>query len=295
MLFIRILCLVMLFAFLPRPGHADDRLQSLSFADTLFAEGDHYRAITEYKRFLHLFPADSEAPRATLRIAESYLAGRRWAEAEKALERVEREHPGTTEAGQAALLLAEVPYRQGHFAAARRRFRQLAEQAPDPANRREARYRLAWSLIEEDCYAAAAQELAPLTEAKAAGLAAEMPQLERLPRKSPRLAGALSALLPGAGQLYAGRPRDAALAFLLNAAFIAGAWEAFDSGNEVVGGILLFFEAGWYTGNIFNAANSAQKFNREVREMEKSRLRERFGLTLSLRQGAPVVGMNLRF
>lgn len=292
---IRILCLVMLFALFARPGHAADRLQALSFADTLFAEGDHYRAITEYKRFLHLFPADGEAPRAALRIAECYLAGRRWAEAESALARVGREHPETNEAGRAALLLAEVAYRQGHFAAARRRFRQLAEQAPDPANRREARYRLAWSLIEEDRYAAAAQELAPLAEAKAAGLAAELPQLERLPHKSPRLAGALSALLPGAGQLYAGRPRDAALAFLLNTAFIVGAWESFDDGNEVVGGILLLFEAGWYTGNIFNAANSAQKFNREVREMEKDRLRERFGLTLSLRQGAPVVGMNLRY
>lgn len=292
---IRILCLVMLFTFFAQPGHAADRLQSLSFADILFAEGDHYRAITEYKRFLHLFPADSEAPRATLRIAECYLAGRRWAEAETALERVEREHPGTTEAGQAALLLAEVPYRQGHFAAARRRFLQLAEQAPDPANRREARYRLAWSLIEEGRYAAAAQELAPLTEAKAAELAAELPPLERLPRKSPHLAGALSALLPGAGQLYAGRPRDAALALLLNTAFIAGAWESFDNGNEVVGGILLLFEAGWYTGNIFNAATSAQKFNREVQELEKGRLRERFGLTLSLRQGTPVVGMNLRY
>lgn len=295
MLFIRILCFVLLFACFPRPGHAADRLQSLSFADILFAEGDHYRAITEYKRFLHLFPADREAPRATLRIAESYLAGRRWTEAELALERVEREHPGTTEAGRAALLLAEVAYRQEHFTAARIRFRQIAEQATDLANRREARYRLAWSLIEEGRYAAAAQELAPLAEAKAAELAAEMPRLERLPQKSPALAGGLSALLPGAGQLYAGRPRDAALAFLLNAAFIAGTWEAFDSGNEVVGGILLCFEAGWYAGNIFNAVNGVQKHNRELRETAKSRLRERFGLTLSLRQGAPVVGMNLLY
>ena len=36
---------------------------------------------------------------------------------------------------------------------------------------------------------------------------------------------------------------------------------AFDSGNEAVGGLLLFFEAGWYTGNIYNAASNAHKFN----------------------------------
>lgn len=295
MTFIRILSLIVLFTCLSQPGQAEDRQQTLSFADALFNEGDHYRAITEYKRFLHFFPADGEAPRAALRIAESYLAGRRWAEAEKALARLRHDYPETDEAARAALLWAEVPYRQGDFPAAGRRFLQIVEQPPDPATGAAARYRLAWSLIEEDRFAAAGQQLTQLTDARAADLAAEMPHLERLPQKSPRLAGGLSAILPGAGQLYAGRPHDAALAFLLNAAFIAGAWESFDSGNEVVGGILLFFEAGWYTGNIYNAANSTHKFNRDLREEQKRRLRERFGVTLGLLEGAPVVGMNLRF
>jgi len=63
----------------------------------------------------------------------------------------------------------------------------------------------------------------------------------------------------------------------------------------VLGGILVFFEAGWYGGNIYNAMNGAHKFNRDRREEETQRLRERFGVTLGLRDGAPAVGVNVRF
>jgi tetratricopeptide (TPR) repeat protein len=292
---LRIFCLLLVLLGLPAAGFADQRQQLLSFADALFAEGDHYRAITEYKRFLHLFADDAAAPRAALRIGESYLAGRRWEEAEAALARVGREWPAAPEAGRATLLLAELPWRRGDYAAAERRYRELAQGAPAEADRRAARYRLAWALIEQGRAAAARRELAALEEPAARELAAASERLEHLPRKSPALAGTLSALLPGAGQLYVGRPREAALAFALNAAFIAGAWEAFDSGNEAVGGILLFFEAGWYGGNIYNAASGAHKYNRDRHEEELERLRERFGVTLGVREGAPVVGMSLRF
>jgi len=295
MFFFRTLAFFLLLATLPQPGTAGQREDILSFADALFAEGDHYRAITEYKRFLHLFPGDTAAARAALGIAESYLAGERWQEAEQALEKVEREFPGSPEALRGRLLLAECANRRGDFSTARQRLRRLAEEAADPRLRNEALYRSGWTLIEEDRYADADRELEPLPDARAEALAAEMPRMEQLPRKSPRLAGGLSALLPGAGQLYAERPRDAALAFLLNAAFIAGAWEAFDSGNEAVGALLLFFEAGWYTGNIYNAANNAHKYNRDIRTTEKEKLRERFGLTLGLHKGAPTLGVALRY
>lgn len=289
------LCLLLLFILSPVVAVGSDRQELLSFADALFAEGDHYRAITEYKRFLHLFPADDAAPRATLRIAEGLLAGRRWEEAERSLDGLRRDFPSSGEAGKAALLLAEIPWRQGHYAAAEERFRHLTATAPTAAERDQARYRLAWTLFEQGRNDAARSELATVADPKAGELAVASMELERLPRKSPRLAGTLSALLPGAGQLYVGRPREAGLAFALNAAFIAAAWEAFDGGHEVLGGILVFFEAGWYGGNIYNAMNGAHKFNRDRREEEKARLRERFGITLGLRNGAPAVGVNVRF
>ena len=97
----------------------------LSFADALYGRGDYYRAITEYRRFLFFFPGDRAAPRAALRIGESYLAGSRWEDAETALQQVVKSYPGTVEARHAALLFAGVPFRRGNYPLARQRYRQL--------------------------------------------------------------------------------------------------------------------------------------------------------------------------
>src|SRR5687767_7733329 len=56
------------------PGHPlTEADQVLAFADALFNEGDYYRAITEYKRFLFLVPADARAGRVQLQVGRSYL------------------------------------------------------------------------------------------------------------------------------------------------------------------------------------------------------------------------------
>lgn len=287
-----LLCLLLL----PGAAHArETHRQSLSFADSLFAEGDYYRAITEYKRFLFLSPGDPQAPRAELAIGRSYLAGSRWSQAEAALRRVERDFPGSPQAGRAALLLAEIPFRRGDYPLARSRLQLLLHSfAADPV-KNKARSLLPWTLIEENRFAEARRELLARGTPGDRQLAAALPPLERLPRKSPLLAGTLSAVLPGAGQLYAGRPRDAVLALALNGAFIAGAWQSFHNGEQVVGGILLFFEAGWYSGNIYNAVNSTYKLNRDRREAAKERLRQRFGLGLIPARGGAELGVRLKF
>lgn len=293
---IKTLLPLLLLFFLSAPAATADRNELLSFAGILFAEGDYYRAITEYKRFLHFFPEDGRAPLAALRIGEGFLAGDRWEEAEKALSKVLCLYPDTPEADHAILLRAGIPERRGDFTKARSRYRLVLEDSSIPATiREESRYRLAWTLIEQDRFHAALQELGKIERPAAGELAEEMEGLARLPRKSPHLAGGLSALVPGSGQLYAGRPRDATLALLLNAAFIWGALESFNEGNEVVGSILLFFEAGWYTGNIYNAVNSAHKYNRDVREREKRKLRERFGVLLGFSDGNPHLKVALQF
>jgi hypothetical protein len=93
-----------------------------------------------------------------------------------------------------------------------------------------------------------------------------------LPRKSPVLAGSLSALLPGAGHLYCDRPRDALVSFLLNAAFLVGTVEAARRDEWAVAGILGAFEVGWYTGNIVSSINAAHKWNRR----EESRFFQKY-------------------
>src|SRR5262245_20242248 len=49
-----------------------DADQSLGFADALFSDGDYFRAITEYKRFLFLYPTEARAGRVQLQVGLSY-------------------------------------------------------------------------------------------------------------------------------------------------------------------------------------------------------------------------------
>ena len=76
-------------------------------------------------------------------------------------------------------------------------------------------------------------------------------------RKSPLLAGVLSAVLPGAGHLYAGNYTNAFGAFLLNAVF--GSLTGYSVYRKQWGYAALFgfIEAGWYTGNIVSAYQEA--------------------------------------
>lgn len=62
-----------------------------------------------------------------------------------------------------------------------------------------------------------------------------------------------------------------------------------------MGGILLFFEAGWYGGNIYNAVNNAHKYNRRQQARAKAKLHQRFGLQLGWQNDRPLLLARLRF
>jgi TM2 domain-containing membrane protein YozV len=107
-------------------------------------------------------------------------------------------------------------------------------------------------------------------------LAEEVLDAEKIPQKSPLLAGLLSGILPGSGQLYNGRAGDALLAFFLNGLFIAGIIEAIDQDEAAIAGVLGFFEAGWYVGNVYGAINGAHKHNRQAIETFVHNMENRF-------------------
>jgi hypothetical protein len=124
---------------------------------------------------------------------------------------------------------------------------------------------------------------------------AEIDKKEYVPHKSPTTAGVLAAVLPGAGHLYAERPRDALVAFLLNGAFILGAAELFHHDNYVAGGIFAFFELGWYTGNIYSAVSSVHKYNRDKENDFLQKLKDKFSLAFNREGGVPSFMISHRF
>ena len=188
------------------------------------------------------------------------------------------------------------------YSKARDSFLQAREAAPGKPAASEAQWEIARSFLKEEKWKEAAGEfrkvdpgsaLYPRAEFYASGL----DRIGEVPEKSPIEGGILAAFLPGAGHLYAERYRDAAVAFALNGAFIWGMVEAFDHKNYVVGGILTFFELGWYSGNIYSAVSSVHKYNRQKKKDYLDRLENEsnFSLGISFREGIPVLSLNYVF
>lgn len=257
------------------------RHSELSFADSLYQESDYYRAVTEYKRFLHYQPNHPEAARAQLNMARCFLHGEQWDSGEKALTALIQLYPHSPESDYAAVLYAETAYKQHNFSRTLERLSELntSQKSPQLLNH-QTDLRL-WSLASLGEYDQLINDEQQLSDHSLLNND-DFLQLSKLPLKSPKLAGGLSAILPGSGQLYAGRYREAGMSLLLNAAFLGGGIQSIKTGNHVVGGILLFFEAGWYGGNIYNAMNSVHKYNRDLQQSALSRLIEQCNFSLLL-------------
>jgi TM2 domain-containing membrane protein YozV len=104
-------------------------------------------------------------------------------------------------------------------------------------------------------------------------------QYQRLPQKSKTLAAVLAAVLPGSGHVYAGHVGDGITAFLINALWIAGVVTGIYAEYYVVAGIVAAVGVPFYLGNIYGAANAAQKWNLSV----KRDLADRVYLTLDFK------------
>ena len=75
-----------------------------------------------------------------------------------------------------------------------------------------------------------------------------------------------NAILPGAGYLYVGQKQSAMTSFLINALFIAAAYQLFDHGYIPAGILVTSLETGWYFGGINGAGLEAKQYNQILYE-----------------------------
>lgn len=283
----------------PPSGLSADQL--LTFADQLLNEAEYFRAITEYRRFLFYYPDDARGAMALFRVGLAFYRGQSYGEALQTFHEVTQRYPATPYGRQAQLWQGESLMRQAQYGAAEQVYAKILEQSDhDDKTGQHAHYQRGWTFLYRRQWQEAAGEFQRVTSGSplytaAQRLAQGVLEGERLPRKSPVLAGLLSALLPGSGQLYNGRRGDALLAFLLNGLFLIGTLEAIDEGELAVAGILSFFEAGWYTGNVYGAVNGAQKHNRRVIETFLQNLENSFRLLPPEAHQSLKVGLRLSF
>jgi tetratricopeptide (TPR) repeat protein len=273
----------------------------LSFADHLFEQGDYYRAITEYERVIFFYPDHPQAKTARFQIAYSYFKGEKFDQAIARFRALAGDYRDEELGRKALFMVSEAYYHKRDYGRAADVFTAFIEAYPDDPRADAARLKIGWSYLRQGNWMEAAGEFqklpagSPLRE-QAEGLAEESKNYPDLPKKSPSLAGGLSAVLPGAGQLYVGRPGDAAVSFLLNGVFILATVEAFQHHNNAAGGILLFFESGWYLGNVYNAVSSAHKYNRKSEQRFMEDLQNRYGISYGWDgKGTHIVALTLRF
>jgi tetratricopeptide (TPR) repeat protein len=265
------------------------------------AEGQYEKAVYELQRFIHLFPQDPLIPNAHFLIGTCHLKMQRFDEARQAFQGILDSAADEEIKGRALLLIGESYSIQGVFDEAGHCLTQVIQQYPHVELKNVALYRLGWTEMrggrwrEASGYFKQVEEDSPLY-AGARQLAEQSLLGEDLPRKNPRCAGGLAALVPGLGHAYVSRYRDAAVAFIVNGLFIWAAAESFQEDHEVLGGILTAFELGWYTGNIYSAVNCAHKHNRKVEDDFRKGLTDQFDLQIfGADRGRVGVALTFRF
>jgi len=272
------------------------------FAESLYEEGDYFRAIGEYKRYIYLTSSGStsnQTEKATFRISECYFHAKRWTEAIDACNQFLSKYPASPLYFEMLYLKGRIEKLSGRYDDALHTF-DLIVIANVPNYQDKALYQKALVMLERTNWQAVGDALRQINQGSplfpiASAFAIEMEKNEYLPHKSPTTAGLLAAVFPGAGHLYAERHRDALVAFLLNGAFILGATELFHHDNYAAGGILAFFELGWYSGNIYSAVSSVHKYNRDKETNFIRKLKDNFSLAFSREAGGPSIIISHRF
>ena len=256
----------------------------VSFADHLFEQGDYYRAITEYKRLIFFYPDHELAKTARFQIALSYAKGNKFDQAIQRFQALADDLPDDAIGRRSLFMLGDTYYQKKDYPQTIDVMQRFLSTYPTDTQGDGARVKIGWSYLRQGDWQQASAEFRKIPadsprRSDAEGLAEDVKAYPDIPRKSPYLAGGLSAVLPGAGQLYVERPADAAISFLLNGLFIWATIEAFHNDDTVAGCILLFFESGWYLGNVYNAMNSAHKYNRRSEQSFLDHLSGQYGLT----------------
>jgi len=248
------------------------------------AEGEYYRAITEYKKFLMLFPASEQADYAAFKTGMAYYRGEEYEPCVKSFSLLREKYPKSRYLPEASYFEGLGYWKVKDRNKASSAFDTLPEDFPQSEFAPVALVARSLLALEEEDITTSVNRLQQLTDRypeyassinanQAVALIGEYP---RLPRKSLSLAAVMSAIVPGSGYIYADHVGDGLTAFVINALFIAGTVTAIHAGNYPVAGIVGGIGLPFYVGNIYGSANAAKKWNLAV----KRGLRNKVFLTL---------------
>jgi putative membrane protein insertion efficiency factor len=249
--------------------------ETARFAHELEQRGDIERAATEYQRTGSLAASREAQAWGFVRSGECAFAARRWPDAERAFLAAGMLAPAPDGRARAAFMTAAGRFGAGDFAAGERVLDVPAlAQDGDSASPAIGADRVAtlrglcamgrgdWSRAADAFAGAAAQAGDPAVAGRIRLLGAFARQGPGLSRRSPGLAEALSAVVPGAGPAYAGRARDGVRHLLFNAAMIATVVSFARHGEGPAAYVAGTFAFPFYAGNVLGAGEAARRHDR---------------------------------
>ena len=259
----------------------------MRLGDAFMAEGEYYRAVTEYKKYLILFPEGRQSDTALFKTGRAYYLGLEYESAIQVFAALRTRFPGSPYGAEAAYHEGVCNTKLNRLDKAAAAFEAAASMKPAPEIAPKSR--LGRALVEfdrgdlektrTDLQRFVADFPTDPRTGKVRTALSLLPQEDELPSKSPLAAGILSAIVPGSGHMYAGHYGDGATALLLNGLFIAGTAVAIQQENYALAGIVGVIGLPFYISNIYGAANAATKWNLGVRKG----LRDKLAVTLDYR------------
>ena len=228
-----------------------------SFADYLFCQHDYLRAIEEYKRYL----GDARSDTVEFKIGEAYAKMGYYSEAAKTYSDIQSQ---SSIGKYARLNYLKSLFQTNDFKLYRSSFNKL-NLTEDTTYYREALSLYNFSFLlstkdlpGEDLF------LKPFTGSDREKLSEFYKYKSGLPHKSPVAAAIFSAIIPGAGKFYTEDYADGVVAFIATAALSYIAYTDFGADHKFRAWLFTGLAAGFYAGNIYGSAASAQLFNVKI-------------------------------
>ena len=252
----------------------------LKMADAFMEEGEYYRAITEYKKLLILFPDSEWADYALFRVGIAYYNGEEYEPSVRSFSALRDKYPESSYVPKGYYFKGLGYWKLKRFKEARIAFDALSEDYPRSEHTPLALVAASLVALEEENIALSTERLEWLINrypehpgsTKANEAIPLIRQYQKLPEKSKTLAAILSAILPGSGYIYAGHLGDGITAFLINALWIAGVAGGIHGGYYAAAGIVAGVGLPFYFGNIYGSANAAKKWNLGVKRDFRNRV-----------------------
>lgn len=251
-----------------------------AFADSLFQEGDYLNAAHEYKRLLFLHPDTSQNDFITFRVAASYQNAGKLKNAIRAYQRLIDTYPKSTLVARAKNNIAQCHILSGDSKQGLTSLKRFLTEHKKSDLAPRVHFTIGMLHIDKGEWAEANSVWNDVSVtysenpfAKVSSrLARMLKNAETLPHRSPMVAGTLSVLVPGSGQIYTGRTVDGLYAFVSVAILVSASLYYADQERYEVAVPVGILGAFFYGNSIYQSIQTAQAFNLHQERLFRSRL-----------------------